>query len=110
MLYTIKNRDDLEKLEELASLKNQVNERPLQDKSGKQKFHSNMKKLYEPPTDTIKNISRDITKTMMETSINNKKALGNLNNKILERMNDRGIIASYLLSPSFKITNPEHTS
>ena len=31
MLYSIKNRDDLEKLEELTSLQNQVEELRLQD-------------------------------------------------------------------------------
>ena len=34
----------------------------------------------------------------------------NLNNKLLEIMNDRGIIASYLVSPLSKITNPEDTT
>ena len=33
-----------------------------------------------------------------------------LNNKLLEIMNDRGIIAAYLTSPLSKITNPENTS
>ena len=51
-----------------------------------------------------------MTKTITETSINNNKTLENLNNKLLELMNDRGIRASYLLSPLSKITNPENTS
>ena len=33
-----------------------------------------------------------------------------MNNKLPEIMNDRGIIASYLLSPLSKITTPENTS
>ena len=44
MLYSIKNKGDLEKLEELASLQNQVEEVRLRDKLGKQKFHGNIKK------------------------------------------------------------------
>ena len=47
---------------------------------------------------------------MIESSRENNKALTSLNNKLLEIMNDRGIIASYLLSPPFKITNRENTS
>ena len=69
-----------------------------------------MKKLYGPLSDTIKDTSRDITKTMTETSIRNNNLLENLNDKFLEIMNDRGIIASCLLSPLSKTTNPEHTS
>ena len=62
MLYSIKNREDLEKLNELASLQNQVKTVRLQDKLGKQKFHEDLKKLYEPLTDTIKNVSEKLTK------------------------------------------------
>ena len=39
MLYSIKDREDLEKLEELVSLRNQVKLVRLQDKLGKQNFH-----------------------------------------------------------------------
>ena len=44
----------------------------------------------------------------MKTLKRTTKALTTLNNKLLE--NDRGIIASFLLSLLFKITNPENTS
>ena len=43
MLYSIKDGKDLEKLEELASLQNQVKVVRLQDKVGKQNFHQDMK-------------------------------------------------------------------
>ena len=68
------------------------------------------KNLIEPPPDTLKGTSREITKTMTETSIKNNKALENLNDKLLEIMEDRGILASYLLSLLSKITNAENTS
>ena len=110
MLYSIKNRVDLEKLEELASLQNQVEELRLQDILGKQNFHENIKKLYEALTDTVKDTARDITKNITEIFFKNNNALENINNKLLEIMNDRGILASYLLSHLSKITNPEHTS
>ena len=44
MLFAIKNREDLENLKELASLKNQVKNFRLQDELGKQNFHENIKK------------------------------------------------------------------
>ena len=44
MLYSIKNREVLENLEELASLPNQVEETRLHEKLGKQNFQDNTKK------------------------------------------------------------------
>ena len=53
---------------------------------------------------------KEVTKTITESSIKNNKALENLNNKLLEITNDRGILASYLMSPLSKSTNLEKTS
>ena len=110
MLYSIEDREDLKHLEELVSLENQVKVFKLQDKLGKQNFHEDMKKVFEPVTKTIESTSQDITKTITETSSKNNQAIENLNNKLLEIMNDRGILATYLMSPLSKITNPENTS
>ena len=57
MLYSIKDREDLEKLEELASLQNQVKVVRLQDKLGKQNFQEDMEKVFEPVTNTIEDSS-----------------------------------------------------
>ena len=110
MLYSIKDREDLENFEELVSLQNQVKVVRLQDKLGKQNFHEDMKKVFEPGTKSLENNSQDITKTITETSIGNNQAIENLNNKLSEIMNDRGTLASYLMSPLSQITNPENTS
>ena len=110
MLYAIKNNDDLENLNELVSLENQVKVVKPQDKLRKQNFHQDMKKVIEPVTKSPKNTSQKITKTITETSIKNNQAIENLNNKLLEIMNGRGILASYLMSPLSKITNPENTT
>ena len=110
MLYSIKDREDLENLNELVSLQDQVKTVRLQDKLGKQNFHEDMKKVFEPVTKSLENTSQDITKTITETSLKNNQAIENLNNKLLEIMNDRGIISSYLLSPLSKIFNPENTT
>ena len=98
MLYSIKNREDLEKLEDLVSLQNQVKVVRLQDKLGEQNFHEDKEKVFEPVTKSIENTSQDITKTITETSLKNNEAIENLNNKLLEIMNDRGILATYLMS------------
>ena len=110
MLYSIKDREDLENLEKLVSLENQVRVVKLQDKLGKQNFHENMKIVFEPVTKSLESTSQDITKTITETSIKNNQAIENLNNKLLEIKNDRGILASYLMSPLSIITNPENTT
>ena len=46
MLFPIKDREDLEKLNELVSLQDQVKTVRLQDKLGKQNFHEDMKKSF----------------------------------------------------------------
>ena len=110
MMFAINNREDLDELEELALLQDEVKVVRLQDKLGKQNFHEDMKKVFEPVTKSLENTSENLTKTMTENSFKNNQALENLNNKLLEIMKDRGILASYLMSPLSKITNPENSS
>ena len=110
MLYSIKDREDLEKLEELVSLQNQVKVVKLQNKLGEQNFHEDMKKVFEPVTKSLENTSENLTKAITETSIKNNQAIENINNNLLEIMNDRGILATYLMSPLSRITNPENAS
>ena len=47
MLCAIKNRDDLEKLEELTSIQNQVTNLGLKVKHGKQNFHAKIDKIVK---------------------------------------------------------------
>ena len=61
-------------------------------------------------TDEIKNTSEKIAKTLTENSINNNKAIENLNEKILELMNDQGLIAPYLSSSPVNLFKPENKS
>ena len=110
MLFPIKDREDLEKLNELVSLQDQVKTLRLQDKLGKQNFHEDMKKVFQPVTKSIEKSSQDITKTITESSIKTNQALQILNSKLLEIMNDRGILASFLMPPLSEITNPENST
>ena len=45
MLYSIKNVEDLKKLDEAVSLQNQVQEVRLQDLLGEQNYHEDTKKI-----------------------------------------------------------------
>ena len=110
MLYSIKDREDLEHLEKIVSLEKQVKVVRLQDKLGRQIFHEDMKKVFEPGTKSLENTSESLAKTITESSTKNNQAIENLNDKLLEIMNDRGILASYLMSLLSKITNPENSN
>ena len=110
MLFPIKNVEDLENLKEAVSLQNEVKVVRLQDKLGELNFHENKEKVFEPLTDTLKKTSENITKTITENSINNNKAIENLNEKILELMNDNGMIASYLALPLVEVFRKDNKS
>ena len=110
MLFPIKNREDLKNLNELVSLQDQVKVVKLQDKLGEQNFHEDIKKVFEPVTKSLENTSENLTKAITETSIKNNQAIENINDNLLEIMNDRGILATYLISPLSRITNPENSS
>ena len=92
-MFPIKNREDLQKLNESVSLQNQVKVIRLQERLGKQNFHEDMIEVFEPFSKTLKDTSENITKTITETSIKNIKAISDLNEKFLELMNDKGMIA-----------------
>ena len=54
MLYSIKNIEELEKLNELVSLQNQLKVDRLQGMLGKQNFHEDMKKYLNLSLNQIK--------------------------------------------------------
>ena len=82
----------------------------LQDKLGEQNLLEVMMEAFDPVTDKIKKTSEKLRKILTEFSFKNIQASENLNNKLLEIMNARGILATYLMSPLSKITNPENTT
>ena len=100
----------MEKLKKLVSLQVEVKAVRLQDKLGKQNFHEDMKKILEPVTKSLESTSQDKAKTLMEESNKNSQKIENLDNNVLQIMNDRGILASYLMIPISKITNPENST
>ena len=109
MLDSTKNREDWVIWNGLILLQGQVKASRLQDRLWKQKFHECLKKMFEPVTDRVKDVPKHITKTMTESSQENINTLKTLNHKLLEVMNDRGNLASYLLPPLSKIANSKNT-
>ena len=69
-----------------------------------------MKKLQEPLIDTIKNTSEKLTKNLIETSIKNNQELENLNEKVLQIMNVKGMISPHLASSLVRLFKPENKS
>ena len=110
MLFPIRNVEDLQNLNEAVSLQNEVKVVRLQDKLGEQNFHEDMTKVFGPLTDTLKKTSENITKTITENSINNTKAIENLNEKFLELMNDKGLIAPYLTTSLVEVFKKDNKS
>ena len=110
MMFPIRNVEDLQNLNEAVSLQNEVKVVRLQDKLGKQNFHEDLIELFKPVTKSLEKTSENITKTITENSINNNKAIENLNEKILELMNDKGMIAPYLTTSFVEVFKKDNKS
>ena len=108
-MFWFENREDSENSNEIVSLKSQVRELRSQDESRKQIFHEDLKNVFKPVTNTKKDLSEDVSKTMMVTSEENISTLLYLNNKLLDVMIDRGIMAARKLSSLSTIANSDHT-
>ena len=67
-----------------------------------------MKKLFEPVTKTLEKTYQDISKTVTETSKENIKAISDLNEKVLELLNEKSLIAPYLASFLVNLFKPEN--
>ena len=93
-----------------VSLQCQVKALKIKDKLVKQNSQGDRSKVFEPITKSIKDTFQGVLETLTETSIENNKALSNLNDKLLKIINDRGMLASYLVSFLSKITNLERIS
>ena len=107
-MFPIKDREGLKNLDELASSQNQVKAVRLQDKFGKQNFHKDMRKVFKPMIDAIKNTAENITKTITKSSVNTNKAIKSLNEKLLELMNNKGMIAPNLAFYLVSLFKPEN--
>ena len=67
-MYSIHNRDDLEKLKKLQETKSSLNAERLKEKLGKQDFHYDMEEVFEPVTENQKK-SQNQTKLESEKQI-----------------------------------------
>ena len=75
MTFALIKREGLKELNKLASLQAQAKVFRLQDKLGKQNFHEDIEKVFEPKTKAIQKISGNLTKTLTETSNKNNQAI-----------------------------------
>ena len=107
MMLPIRNVKYLQSLYEAVSLQNQVKAVRLQDELGEQNYHEDAKKLFRPMTDAIEDTCDNLRKTITESSIDNNKAIESLNERLLEFMNDKGLIAPYLASSLVNLFKPE---
>ena len=110
MMFPIRNVEDSQNLNEAVSLQNQVKVDRLQDKLGKQNFHKDLKEIFEPIAKSLENTSKKITKTITQTSNKNNKAISDLNEKVLELMDKKGLIAPYLASSLVNLFKPDNKS
>ena len=69
-----------------------------------------MEKVFEPVTKSIKDPSKNVRKVMMVSPEEIIQTIADLNENVLDILNDRGIMASYLVSALSKISNPEQIS
>ena len=106
MLFPVRNVEDLQNLNETVSLQNQVKVVRLQDKLGKHNFHEDLKEVFETITKSLENTSENITKTITETSNKNNKAISDLNEKVLELVDEKGLIAPCLASSLVNLFKP----
>ena len=81
MLYSHEIKDDLQKLNESSLLESQVKAVRLQNKLGEENFHEDLKKVFEPVANSIKDVSDEVLKTMTEHSNKNNKPIENLKEK-----------------------------
>ena len=79
----------MKKFGEVALLQDQVKALRMHDKLPKHKFHEDTEKLFEPLTQRNIDNSQDETETVTDTSIENNRALLNLNAKLLNILKDR---------------------
>ena len=107
-MFPIKNVKRLPNLNELDLLQNQVHVVRLQDKLGEQNYHRDRRNIFEPMTDAIKRTSRDIKNLITEISIKNNMVQERLNEKILNFLNEKGMVAPFLASFLVNRFKPEN--
>ena len=109
MIYSINKKGELKDIDDSEDLQSKLKHVRMVEKIGQHGFHYDVKELFEPIYNSIKDVSEDVTRTMMESTKENNKALTTLNSKLLEIMNDRGMKRPIFCHLSI-ITNPESTS
>ena len=74
-MYTIHNRDDLEKLKKLNQINHQLKEQRLKKKLGRQDFHYNIKEVFEPVTKKQTEIKESINEQTNQIEEGQKQSI-----------------------------------
>ena len=74
MRYSIKNKDDLKDLDQLADLQSKVTQVRLAERLRKQGFHFDIKELLKPVTKAV----TDTSQKLLEDTKSTKKTIGEL--------------------------------
>ena len=111
MIYSIRNKDEIEDLNELEDLKSKVKQVRLVENLDKQGFHNDIKQLYEPITKAV----TDINQNLFEETKSKTKAIEELDDlsvhlKTFQLMNKNGVIDSSFIRPISKFLVPESKS
>ena len=111
MIDSIKSKDDIKDLEELADLQSKIKQVGLFEKFGKQGYHYDIKELFEPITIAV----TDTSQNLLEKSKSTAKVIEELDEsdlhvKALELMNKNGVIHSSLIRPIAKLLVPTNWS
>ena len=73
-MYSIHNRDDLQKLKKLNDINNKLKEQRLKKKLGRQDFHHNVNELFEPVTKKQTHIQESISNQTEKITENQEKS------------------------------------
>ena len=80
-MYSIHNREDLEKLKKLNQINNQLKEQRLKKKLGRQDFHFNVKELFEPVTKNQSKMQEKIEEQTNQIKKSKKQSISIENTK-----------------------------
>ena len=69
-----------------------------------------MEEVFEPLTDTLQKTSENITRLLQKLLLKTSKAISDLNEKVLELVDEKGLIAAYLALSLVNLFKPENKS
>ena len=88
MIFTPKNFDEYEKINELNETRKQLKAEQLKEKLGKQDFHYDMKEVFEPLEKAIKESDESQTRAITGALTDATKSTTALTNQLIDTVKD----------------------